>query len=411
MGSNNINLLDPLGAFGSRLALGDDAASPRYIFTQLSTIAKKIFDHRDSQLLNYLDSDGITIEPEWFAPVIPMILINGSKGIATGFSTTVLKYNLVDIYNYLINLLNDKKGTKNIKPWYRGFKGAVERLASGKYRTIGCYSFNDSKRSLIITELPVGVSTDNYKEFIEEMFANKSDTTISDIRYGNSDVVVYIEIIINPKDYNRIKEMDEDSLLTKFKLISKLSATNMYLFNHNGIITKYNNIYEIINEFYQVRLDLYIKRRDAIIAVLKYELMILFNKVKFIKHVKAGKIKLQNISDNSLLAYLVDNKFDQNNGIYGKPLEEPTIKEFAYLVDIPFRSITNENAEKYEHQMQTKEIELENIIKLTAKDMWKMDLQDVLEANEITNNALIDANSSSSPVKSTGGKRVSKKKN
>ncbi len=409
VGSNNINLLEPKGAFGTRIVGGNDAASPRYIFTQLSDIAKKIFDSRDSQLLKYLESDGMSIEPEWFAPVIPMILVNGAIGIGSGFSTEVLQYNPVDICNYLSTLLEDKKPVKNLKPWYRGFNGSIERLASGKYRTIGCYQFNDIKRSLTITELPIGVWTDDYKDFIEAMFADKDDATIADIRYGNSDVIVNIEIIINPREYGKIREMDTDELLTKFKLSSKLSCTNMYLFNHEGTITKYNNVYEILKEFYLIRLDFYVKRRDAIIAVLKYELMILSNKVKFIEHVKAGKIKLQKIDDKSLLTYLVNNEFDQDHGVYGEPIDNPTLKEFSYMIDMPIRSITNENAEKFKQQQISKQEELDRIIVQTAKDMWKSDLQSVVEANNKAVDDLITANTSSAPTKSSSKPRRSKK--
>ena len=409
VGSNNINLLEPKGAFGTRIVGGNDAASPRYIFTQLSDIAKKIFDSRDSQLLKYLESDGMSIEPEWFAPVIPMILVNGAIGIGSGFSTEVLQYNPVDICNYLSTLLEDKKPVKNLKPWYRGFNGSIERLASGKYRTIGCYQFNDIKRSLTITELPIGVWTDDYKDFIEAMFADKDDATIADIRYGNSDVIINIEIIINPREYGKIREMDTDELLTKFKLSSKLSCTNMYLFNHEGTITKYNNVYEILKEFYLIRLDFYVKRRDAIIAVLKYELMILSNKVKFIEHVKAGKIKLQKIDDKSLLTYLVNNEFDQDHGVYGEPIDNPTLKEFSYMIDMPIRSITNENAEKFKQQQISKQEELDRIIAQTAKDMWKSDLQSVVEANNKAVDDLITANTSAAPTKSSSKPRRSKK--
>lgn len=409
VGSNNINLLEPKGAFGTRIVGGNDAASPRYIFTQLSDIAKKIFDSRDSQLLKYLESDGMSIEPEWFAPVIPMILVNGAIGIGSGFSTEVLQYNPVDICNYLSTLLEDKKPVKNLKPWYRGFNGSIERLASGKYRTIGCYQFNDIKRSLTITELPIGVWTDDYKDFIEAMFADKDDATIADIRYGNSDVIINIEIIINPREYGKIREMDTDELLTKFKLSSKLSCTNMYLFNHEGTITKYNNVYEILKEFYLIRLDFYVKRRDAIIAVLKYELMILSNKVKFIEHVKAGKIKLQKIDDKSLLTYLVNNEFDQDHGVYGEPIDNPTLKEFSYMIDMPIRSITNENAEKFKQQQISKQEELDRIIAQTAKDMWKSDLQSVVEANNKAVDDLITANTSSAPTKSSSKPRRFKK--
>jgi DNA topoisomerase-2 len=414
VGSNNINLLEPRGAFGSRLLGGTDAASPRYIFTQLSEVSKKIFDSRDSQLLKYLDSDGMTIEPEWFAPVIPMILVNGALGIGSGFSTNVLQYNPLDLCEYLNSLLADQKPVKNLKPWYRGFKGTVERLSSGKYQTIGCYTFDDGKRSLTITELPIGVWTDDYKEFIEEMLADKQDDTVSDIRYGNSDVIVNIEIIISPKAYGAVREMETEELLSKFKLSSKLSCTNMYLFNHQGIITKYNNVYEILKEFYSIRLNFYEKRRSHIIAVLKYELMILSNKVKFIQHVKAGKINLRTIADASLLSYLVDNEFDQNNGVYGQPLEDqrsaiPTLKEFAYLIDMPIRSITNENATKFQQQQVAKEKELKDTLLMTAKGMWQLDLQAVIEATQEQGAALVVANASTKVTK-TSGKRVVKKK-
>lgn len=398
MGSNNINLLEPLGGFGTRLN-ANDAASPRYIFTKLTDVAKKVFDNRDSQLLKYLDSDGMSIEPEWFVPIIPMILVNGTIGIGSGFSTEVLKYNPADLCKYLMKLLDNGRPVKNLKPWYRGFKGTIERIDTSKYRTIGCYSFDDAKRTLRISELPVGVWTDDYKEFIEGMLLDKAETAITDVRHGSSDVVVCIDIVIKPSEYERIREMDTEDFLLKFKLISKLSCTNMYLFDHEGIISKYSNVYEILKEFYTVRLDYYVKRRDAIIAVLQYELNILKNKVMFIKHVKEGKIKLQKIADESLLSYLIENQFYQNNGVYGTPLDEPTLKEFAYLIDMPIKSITYENAKKLEKQTETKEAELEAIIKLSANDMWKSDLSDLLEAVEQSNIDLEVANASSKPVK------------
>jgi DNA topoisomerase-2 len=407
VGSNNINLLEPLGAFGSRLN-ASDAASPRYIFTKLTDIAKKIFDSRDSQLLKYLISDGISIEPEWFVPIIPTILVNGTIGIGSGFSTEVLKYNPNDLSEYIMNLLNGKKPAKNLKPWYRGFKGTIERLDTGKYRTIGCYSFDDAKRTIHITELPIGVWTDDYKDFIEGMLSDKNEPSIIDIRHGSSDVIVSIEIVINPKMYGSIREMNTEDFLQKFKLISKLSCTNMYLFNHDRIITKYANVYEILKEFYTVRLDFYVRRRDAIIAFLKYELTILENKVKFIEHVKSGKIKLQKIADSSLLSYLIENNFDQDQGVHGSQLENPTLKEYSYLVDMPIRSITNENALKYKKYHEAKELELKSILKITASEMWKKDLSELIDLNNEINLNLEQTNASSKLVKISTKKRLKK---
>jgi DNA topoisomerase II len=397
MGSNNINLLEPIGAFGSRLSNGKDAASPRYIFTSLSKIAKCVFDSRDAPLLNYLNNDGMLIEPEWFAPVIPMILVNGALGIGSGFSTTVLKYDVEQICQYLLQKMRGEKPVKNLKPWYRGFNGTIEKVQPGKYISHGVYEFDDTKRAIVITELPIGTPIDDYKETIEEMLADKNNQYVSDIRYGNSDVIIHMEIIISSKKYAEVRELDSDAIRNMFKLSSKLSSTNMFLFNHEGIMSKYNNIYEIINEFYKVRLDMYHTRRTAIIDQLKYELMILANKVRFIKDVKTNKVKLATISDTSLLAFLVDNDYDQDRGINGEPLEEPTLKEFAYMIDMSIRTITLENAKKLQNKHDEKQAELDLILKTSATDMWESDINDVIRANKEQNDSLIAANSMDKP--------------
>ena len=92
-GSNNINLLMPNGQFGTRLEGGKDSASERYIFTQLNPLTKYIYPQEDMPLLNYLDDDGLMVEPDYYVPIIPMCLVNGGKGIGTGFSYEGLSYN------------------------------------------------------------------------------------------------------------------------------------------------------------------------------------------------------------------------------------------------------------------------------------------------------------------------------
>lgn len=64
VGSNNINLLAPLGQFGTRLMGGSDSASARYIFTKLNNIAKCIFRDEDKYILKYTEDDGMIVEPE-----------------------------------------------------------------------------------------------------------------------------------------------------------------------------------------------------------------------------------------------------------------------------------------------------------------------------------------------------------
>ena len=145
VGSNNINLLRPNGQFGTRLQGGKDSASERYVFTQMETITRAIFKPEDDAILDYRDDDGQMVEPVYYVPIIPMILVNGTKGIGTGFSTDVLSYNPVDIINRFTERLmlkgkDDGFVWKELEPYYRGFNGLVTKLVEGRYLVKGCYT-------------------------------------------------------------------------------------------------------------------------------------------------------------------------------------------------------------------------------------------------------------------------------
>ena len=160
VGSNNINLLVPSGQFGTRLSGGKDAASPRYIFTSLSRISRYIFPEEDDILLNYLEDDGQKIEPEFYAPILPLLLINGSQGIGTGWSTHVPSYNPEDILNYIIARLDEVEDLPPIRPYARNFGGRIEPQEDGcGYVTYG-RAKQATENSVLIDELPLGVWTD-----------------------------------------------------------------------------------------------------------------------------------------------------------------------------------------------------------------------------------------------------------
>jgi DNA topoisomerase-2 len=75
------------------LAGGKDAASPRYIFTMMSPLTRLIFNQHDDAILKYLTDDNQKIEPEWYIPILPMVLVNGADGIGTGWMTKIPNYN------------------------------------------------------------------------------------------------------------------------------------------------------------------------------------------------------------------------------------------------------------------------------------------------------------------------------
>ena len=99
-GSNNVNLLHPDGQFGSRHS--NHAGAARYISAGLEKIARLIFRVEDDAILEYQREDGQQIEPKYFLPVVPMVLINGCEaGIAVGWSSFVPMYNPREILQWL----------------------------------------------------------------------------------------------------------------------------------------------------------------------------------------------------------------------------------------------------------------------------------------------------------------------
>lgn len=125
VGSNNINLLEPRGQFGTRLSGGKDSASPRYIFTKMSPLTRLIFNPKDDMLLKYEYEDNQKIEPVWYIPIIPMLLVNGADGIGTGWATKIPNYNPRELVRNIRAMLDDDEPDK-MNPWYKNFKGTIE---------------------------------------------------------------------------------------------------------------------------------------------------------------------------------------------------------------------------------------------------------------------------------------------
>lgn len=192
VGKNNINLLYPNGQFGSRMLNGKDAAHSRYINTCLSTITNLIYDKNDMPLYKYLYDDGKKIEPEYYLPILPMILINGTDGIGTGYSSQLPCYNPDDVVNnLLLKLQHPDAELIEMIPFYRGFKGKILPICTDKghidksrFLIIGNWTKLDKNR-IQITEIPIGAKKSKsftaYKEFLINLMDEKNNGNITKI--------------------------------------------------------------------------------------------------------------------------------------------------------------------------------------------------------------------------------------
>ncbi|KAF3048543.1 DNA topoisomerase 2 [Didymella keratinophila] len=396
VGSNNINVLEPSGNFGSRLQGGGDAASARYTYTRLSPFARRIFHAQDDALLKYGESDGNKIEPEMYVPVLPMILVNGSSGIGTGWSSEIPNFNPIDIVDNIRLRMADgaaKEDMKPMIPWYKGFTGTTQDLGGDKFRFGG--TIREVNGEIEVTELPVRYWTQDFKEKLEDIIkAEKTPSIIKDyIDYNTPDKV---HVIIKMED-KHLQNAILKGLEETFKLYKQQSCSNLVAFDAQGRIHKYATPLDIIEEFYHVRLRYYEKRKAHQLDVLQKELTKMSNQARFIKMIIDGKLVVSKkkkavlVQELKKLGFTPFPKVDdaKKNGEVEDAQEDDEESEdvdiavnandYDYLLGMAIWSLTQERVEKLMKQIGDKEDEIDALIKLSPKDLWNIDLDAFVE--------------------------------
>ena len=385
VGSNNINILFPSGQFGTRLKGGKDSASPRYIWTSLEKLTTLIYNPLDDPILNQQHEDSEPIEPEYYAPIIPMILVNGAEGIGTGFSTKIPPYNPLDIIKNIRNIIGGFD-FEQMDPWWQGFEGIVSKVCENIYEIYGTWDINDNK--LIITELPIGEWTSNYKEFLEKMLDDspvktkvdnkkikklviKKEKTNSFLSYkdNNTDSKVYFELTFEDGYLNNVKDIDK-----QFHLCKKYSITNMHLYGPEGHIKHYETVEDIMRDYYKVRIKLYKLRKEHQLDILDFQLKLISWKVKFILMVVEKKIEVNNKKRDEIENKLEKLKFPK----LGRNKDD-TKESYDYLLSMPIYNLTYEKIEELKKQQDNKEAEYKELNSTLEQDIWLNEL-DVLEA-------------------------------
>jgi len=362
IGSNNINLFEPKGQFGTRLT-GQDSASPRYIFTRLTKSAEILFNEQDSPLLEYLEDDGMPIEPKWYIPIIPMVLVNGASGIGTGFSCNVPCYNPIDIIKALCSLANNKE-PEELVPWYRGHTGMILKTDTG-YISKGRYTLDYTTCTLTIDELPIGTWKTPYKEHLNSLImdtkkdSDNSKKYIIDFTEGDSRDLIHYVVKFNRIDLDRARKVGIEKV---FKLERSISTNNMHLLDANWTVKKYNSTTDILKEFYNTRLTFYKKRKEYLIKSCTETLTILEAKVKFIRGIIDGEIVVNNRSKDNLKEQLTLKNFPLISGSY------------KYLTDLPIYSLTKEKVINLEEQFKKESLRLKEIKETPETIMWNRDL-------------------------------------
>jgi DNA topoisomerase II len=413
--SNNIPLFENIGQFGTRLEKGQDAASARYLTTRISKITQKIFRKEDLPILEYLIEENNKIEPKYFVPIIPMLLVNGVNGIGTGHSTDIPCFNPIDIVKWIKNWLKNKDANhENLIPWYRGFKGKIIQDENNpqKYYSRGIVTKVDDHYH--VSEIPISISIEQFKENLVELSGlkqqekgQKVDTydamTVADLREelkiigtpatgtkqvlitklknahketgtplptkiikGGNKLVEKFNFVMDTVKINfDIWTVDNAELGPQFKLQDTITMTNMVAFDGKCTLRKYENTVEILTEFCNVRYDFYVKRKKYLIKVYETEKLILESKAKFIK-ITIDKPNFLKQDEQDIFVYF------ENNNYYKKPIDN-----FKYLTDMPVRNFTADKYKALLAEIDKITEQIDYIKKKTPTQMWNDELDEL----------------------------------
>lgn len=397
VGSNNINLLVPSGQFGTRLQGGNDSASERYIFTKLHPITRMLFNEADDHILTYLNDDGTSVEPVFYLPIIPMVLVNGSKGIGTGFSTDIMSYNPLDIISYIKAKLssNNEEGqcisnlsgsgsgsgsssNSTFMPYYEGFAGTVSKIGDGKFIIKGKYEKVGTADKIRVTELPVGFWTESFKEHLENLIdpgvdktGKKLPPTVRDYDDMSTDTKVDFVITLVKGKLEELEAATFDhgcnGVIKVFKLSVTGSTTNMHLFTAEDKLKKYSTVEEIIDDYFVVRLSAYQTRKTYMVDALQRDLMLLSNKARYIQENLDGTIDLRKKKREEVVSMLSSKGY--------QTIDDDD--DYKYLTKMPMDSVTNENVERIFKEQQQKEQELHVVMTTSINQMWITDLDNL----------------------------------
>ncbi|KAF4321418.1 hypothetical protein BBO99_00001229 [Phytophthora kernoviae] len=425
VGSNNLPLLYPSGQFGTRLQGGKDAASPRYIFTLLQKYTRLLFPEEDDALLRYADDDGFPVEPVHYVPIIPMLLVNGAEGIGTGWSSSIPCHHPIQVIDNLLKLLDAEESGEDksdvqltpMTPWTKGFSGDIRQTSSHLFVSRGnVQQVNTS--TLRITELPVGKWVEDYKKYLWDLVGKKAIRSFSehhserdvrfDISMTRSDLAKYAEDAA--KDENSDCAGDSEALIKLLRLEAPVSWSNMHAFNANGQLVKYDTSEAILRDFYDIRRDLYAKRKQHLEQRQSKDVLRLSNRIRFIQEVSLGSLQQilkERIPKAELVQLLQENGFSPASAFKEEALdhvgslglaavghvEDDAVEkvvaigaseEYDYLLNTSLMNFTKEFADRLQKDHDTKQDKLQQLQAMTPAQIWRHELEqlpsDVFEA-------------------------------
>ena len=353
VGSNNLSLLQKKGNFGTRFA--QESSASRYIFTYGSDNFFNLFRKEDNNILVRQFFEGQEIEPVFYVPNLPVLLINGSEGVSSGFAQKILPRDPKAIKDYIISSFNNDS-LPQLPPFYKGFKGTIEQgetpaqwLIKGTFEKI-------SNSKVLITEVPIGYDLKSYISVLDELEDKKVIVSYKD---KSEDDNFSFEVNIGIK---ALSELDDETILTKLKLIKKVSE-NYTCMNEYNKIEVFKDVYEIIDRYIIVKMKYFELRKEYLLKTIEEQIKSDFSRYTFIKSIVEEKLIISKRKKSEI-------ELDLANiaGIIKKD------DSYDYLLNMNLLSLTEERMQKLESDIRTNKEKLDSLKIKDVKDIWKEEI-------------------------------------
>lgn len=351
---NNMTLLEGIGQYGSLRS--PSAGAPRYISTKLSSNFRLLY--KDFELLENQVFEGHVIEPKFFIPIIPTVIVNGSSGIAVGFASNIFNRNPKDVIDACICYLNGKK-VKELKPWLNEFSGTFTRdpINKNKWNIRGIYEIVNTT-NVHVTELPPDITFEKYESYLDSLVDKKKIVDYDNNSSANVDYIIKFR-----RDY--LAELISNGGLESLLKIESSDTENITTIDENGKLKIFESVEDIIPYFVDFRLKMYTKRKEYLINKYTYEYNMLKYKSLFIKAIIDKKLNVNNTPKEKIIEYLDENKFLK--------IED----NYDYLLRMPIYSLTKEKFQELVLQCKERKENIEAVKAMKEIEMYNEDLKEL----------------------------------
>jgi DNA topoisomerase-2 len=351
---NSMPIFKGIGQFGSLRS--PEAGAPRYVGVQFNENFRLLY--KDFELTTPQYEEGEEIEPRYFLPIIPTVLLNGGSGIAVGFATNILNRNPVDLIDACLAAL-DGKEIPLLKPWIRGFTGSFTRTPDNPngWFIKGCYSIKNTS-TVEITEIPPDLTYEKYEAHLESLIEKGTIASYDDNSSGNLSYTLKF-----PRA--NLAELQKRGKLEDALKLQDRDSENITTLDEHGKLKVFKSAEDIVKYFVDFRLTYYEKRKAHLLAQIADELKVLSNRARFIKMIVDGELQINSRKRADIEADLAKIGFDLVDGTYG------------YLTSMPIHSLTRERIDEINKSVDSKQKELDKITRTTHTDMYRADLKDL----------------------------------